>query len=184
MLVYQSLRPAPLQVDVPVELEVLWVKVSPSSHPRHAASLLCCVVYQPPRASKSELLNNLTNTSDLPKVRYLSSKLIICGDFNGIDTIDLQNYLNLLQLVNLPTHGNNTLDFIISDLHDYYHPHYHLTRLDAAITSSYSGLPSPQWLSSSKSPPRRTAHSSNHQLSRLAIGSSTTPGVKCSQYRM
>ena len=65
---------------------------------------------------------HLTNTSDLLKVKYPSSKLIICGNINEIDTIDLQNYLNLLQLMNFPTYGNKTLGLIFSDLHDYYHP--------------------------------------------------------------
>ena len=121
MFAHQSLQPASVQVDVPEELEVLWVRVTPPRHPRHSASLLCCVVYHPPRAAtKSVLLHHITHTSDLLKVRYPSSKLIICGDFNEIDTTDVQDELNIRQIVNFPTHGNNILDIILTDLEEYY----------------------------------------------------------------
>ena len=120
---HQNLNPSPLDIDVPEDVEALWVRVTPPHHPRHAASIICCVVYHPPRApSKDALLHHLTHASDLLRVRYPSAKIIICGDFNEIDTFDLQNELHISQLVDFPTHENRTLDLILTDLGDHYNP--------------------------------------------------------------
>lgn len=78
-----ELSPILLPVNVPDGLELLWIRITPPCHPRHSASIICCVVYHPPRHYTRELLlEHLTNTSDTLKLQYPSSKIIICGDFN------------------------------------------------------------------------------------------------------
>ncbi|KAK4324232.1 hypothetical protein Pmani_005072 [Petrolisthes manimaculis] len=51
-----DLLPSHLNVNVPEGLEVLWVRVTPTSHPRQLASLIVCVVYHPPRSPTADVL--------------------------------------------------------------------------------------------------------------------------------
>ncbi|KAK4323709.1 hypothetical protein Pmani_005611 [Petrolisthes manimaculis] len=61
--------------------------------------------------------------TDTLRVRYPAAKLVICGDFNRLDVSDIQHQLNLTQVVDFPTHGQATLDLILTDLdHQYSAP--------------------------------------------------------------
>lgn len=58
------------------------------------------------------------------------AKLVLCGDFNELDKKGLQDQLHLSQL-NFPTHGQNTLDLILTDMADQYfqqRPLHHVSR--------------------------------------------------------
>jgi len=70
----------------------------------------------------SHSLTDITDTADALRVRFPAAKLVICGDFNCIDISDLLHQLHLTQIVDFPTHGQTTLDLIITDLSQQYTP--------------------------------------------------------------
>ena len=97
------------------------MRVTPPCHPRHTASIIFCVVYHPPRAPTAQLLiNHIIDTADALRVRYPAAKLVICGDFNRLNIDDILSQLHLTQVVGFPTHGQATLDLIITDLSQQY----------------------------------------------------------------
>lgn len=119
-----DLHPTPLDVIVPEGIEAVWLRAAPASHPRQCASMIICVIYHPPRAPTAQtLIEHLIHTSDQQRSKFPAAKLVICGDFNQLDTRELQHQLNLKQIVEFPTHNNTTLDLILTDLTDLYsHP--------------------------------------------------------------
>lgn len=84
----------------PTSLDVLWVCIS---HPCHAASILCYIVFHTAKGPTKASLHH-----DYLKDRYPSSKLVTCGNFNKLNTIELQHGLHLHQVVHFPIHGNRT----------------------------------------------------------------------------
>lgn len=119
----ESLSPCSLGVETPREIEALWVKVTPPCHPRHTACIIFCLAYHPPRSpTGQQLIEHIITTADIIKIRLPSSKLVICGDFNELDVGDMLAHLSLKQVVDFPTHGQNTLDLIMTDLADLYLP--------------------------------------------------------------
>ena len=142
---HNTLRPTQLSTDIPDGVEAVWVRASPSKAPRGAASIIYCVLYSPPRnPSQQQLLQHLIHTSDEMRTKYPSAKLVICGDFNDIDTKDLQQHLHLNQVVDFPTHGHKTLDLILTDLGDLYLPPVPLPGFGRSnhITALWSPAPS------------------------------------------
>ncbi|KAK3893298.1 hypothetical protein Pcinc_002854 [Petrolisthes cinctipes] len=112
-----------LNVKTPRELEVMWVRLTPPCHPRHTASIICGLVYHPTRAPTHALLvDHIIDTCDTLQARYQSSKMVICGDFNQLDPKEIEDQLSITQIVHFPTHKQNTLDLIITDLSDQYLP--------------------------------------------------------------
>ena len=110
-------------VTVPEGVEALWVRLTPPSHPRLTASMLVCVIYHAPRAPSGQALSDhIISTADTLRGRYPSAKLVVCGDFNELDISDITEQLHLTQVVDFPTHGQNTLDLILTDLSDQYLP--------------------------------------------------------------
>lgn len=117
----KQLRASQLSVAVPEGIEVQWVKVTPPSHPSHTASIIFSVVFHPPRAPTGpDLIKHIINTSDNLKLQFLSSRLLVCGDFYDLSTADIQNHIHLPQIVDFPTLGHNTLNLILTDLGDQY----------------------------------------------------------------
>ncbi|XP_076033182.1 uncharacterized protein LOC143020617 [Oratosquilla oratoria] len=116
-----DLNPLHLRVDIPEGVEALWVKLTPRFHPRHTASIIMCVIYHPPRANTALLLNDhIIETADSLRLRFPAAKLVVCGDFNRLDTSDILNHLNLKQVVTFPTHDQTTLDLIMTDMAQLY----------------------------------------------------------------
>ncbi len=118
-----KLNPSRLNVEVPEELEVMWVKVSPAVHPRGCSNIIFCLAYHPPRSPTGPLLvDHIITTADTLKSIMPASKLVVCGDYNQLDLVDVVEHLNLHQVVDFPTHGQNTLDLILTDMSDLYLP--------------------------------------------------------------
>ena len=117
------LNPCRLSVEVPGEVEALWVKITPPRHPRHTASVVLCLAYHPPRSPTGPLLvDHIISTADTLRTRLPSSRLVVCGDFNELDVGDILDHLSLRQVVDFPTHGRNTLDLVMTDMADLYLP--------------------------------------------------------------
>ncbi|MPC77816.1 hypothetical protein E2C01_072284 [Portunus trituberculatus] len=110
-----TLSPSHLPVDVPPGVEALWVRVNPSSHPRDAAFIIFCVAYHPLRAPTAHLLaEQIINTADTLRMKYPAAKLVICGDFNGLDVSEILHQLHLTQVVDFPTVQQAKLDLIMT----------------------------------------------------------------------
>ena len=48
-----------------------------------------------------------------------TAKILLCGDFNDLNTSEITNLHPLEQIVNFPTRENNTLDLILTDIEEY-----------------------------------------------------------------
>ncbi|XP_076039158.1 uncharacterized protein LOC143024257 [Oratosquilla oratoria] len=140
-----DLNPSHLRVDIPEGVEVLWVRINPRLHPRHTASIIMCVVYHPPRAHTAALLSDhIIETADSLRLKYPAAKLVICGDFNRLDTSEILHQLSLTQVVNFPTHKQTTLDLIMTDMAQQYSPPRPLPPIGRSthITIQWSPAPS------------------------------------------
>ncbi len=145
-----DLNPSHLDVNVPEGIEALWLRVSPTSHPRQLASIIVCTVYHPPRSPTAEMLvTHLINTADFLRSKFPCSKLVICGDFNELDVSPISQHLNLTQVVDFPTHGNSTLDLILTDVGTHYLPPQQLppmgrsTHVTILLPATPTNSPSP-----------------------------------------
>ena len=70
-------------IDVPEQLECLWIKVRPSKLPREISSIVICVVYITTDSPFQQLLkNHLLHSVDYLKTRYPDIGIVILGDFN------------------------------------------------------------------------------------------------------
>ncbi len=121
----KHLAASPLEVSVPEGLEALWLRLTPPTHPHHTASIIYCLVYHPPRsATGPALINHIIESSDELKLKFPSSKIVICGDLNQLNINEILEQLHLTQVVGFPTNinSNNTLDLILTDLGDQYLP--------------------------------------------------------------
>ncbi|XP_076064938.1 uncharacterized protein LOC143038979 [Oratosquilla oratoria] len=140
-----DLNPSHLRVDIPEGVEVLWVRINPRLHPRHTASIIMCVVYHPPRVHTAALLSDhIIETADSLRLKYPAAKLVICGDFNRLDTSEILHQLSLTQVVNFPTHKQTTLDLIMTDMAQQYSPPRPLPPIGRSthITIQWSPAPS------------------------------------------
>ena len=84
--------------------------------------LILCLLYHPPnllKTQKNSTIDHLLSTASKLLAKHTSSKFIICGDFNDLDTSPLTMVLPLHQLVDFPTRGNHTLDRIFTACEEY-----------------------------------------------------------------
>ncbi|XP_050728151.1 uncharacterized protein LOC127004456 [Eriocheir sinensis] len=77
---------------------------------------------------------------------------------------DLQNELQLSQIVNFPTHGNNTSDLILTDLNDFYNPPIPLAPFGRSTHLTVLWTPK-----SSLAPTHETTTAKYRPLTHLAI---------------
>ncbi|KAK4314181.1 hypothetical protein Pmani_014514 [Petrolisthes manimaculis] len=70
--------------------------------------------YNPPHAPTHALLvdHHISNTCDTLRARYQYSKMVICDDFNQLDTKEIEDQLSITQIV----HEQNILDLITTDI--------------------------------------------------------------------
>lgn len=105
--------------------EVLWVALRPKILPRPLCSVIVCVVYCPPWFSsenKKLLAKYIVGSVDKLNRSLTNSAVIICGDFNTLDTYLFNKYLLLHQVVYGPTgkRSNRILDKIFINCNKYY----------------------------------------------------------------
>lgn len=114
-------------VILPSQLEILWVCItSPST--KH----LLGVCYRPPDSPQSFVSDLHDNLAEI-KAKFPKSSICLLGDFNypeidwsslssrtrdGTNFIQLTLDFSLVQLVNQPTRGNNTLDLVLASFPD------------------------------------------------------------------
>ena len=86
--------------------------------------VLIGVVYHPPNLSKcmkEETMDHLVSSiAEFLTTRHRSSRFIICGDFNDLDTRNISVLFPLKQIVSFATRESNTLDFVFAVIAEYY----------------------------------------------------------------
>ena len=111
-----------MKLDVPNDLEVLWVSARPKWLPRQIGSLVICAVYLPPKTAANTvqlLTDHLASTLVQLTKKYSNPLFMIMGDFNPTSTnfkaVNLTKPCKLKQVVSVPTRGNHTLDYIFTN---------------------------------------------------------------------
>ena len=100
--------------------EVLWIKIRPSRLPRGFNCIIVGTVYHPPSASDSEMLNYLINCLSSIEAQSPNSGILLLEDFNKLKVTKLKSSFKLKQIITFPTRGSNTLDLILTNLHEFY----------------------------------------------------------------
>ncbi|XP_063594912.1 uncharacterized protein LOC134771886 [Penaeus indicus] len=106
-------------IFVPDNLECVWTMIE-QNFPYHVKKLFVCCLYHPPNApSHDELLEHLVTTVDAVRSTYSDTRIVILGDCNDLDVNYLTTQLRLRCIVTTPTHGNSTIDLILTDAEFY-----------------------------------------------------------------
>ena len=103
-------------------LEVLWVKLRPTRLPRGVSNIVIGVVYHPPNAVNSTMLDYLSKCLGDLESRYPNCGIFVLGDLSKLNDTRLKSNFNLKQIVQFSTRGQNTLDKVLTNLEDYYAP--------------------------------------------------------------
>ena len=108
---------------VPQGLEIVWVKVAPKTKSDLKLLIVCGIYSKPNSHKKTVLSDHIAMNYYLLKMKFPDAKFLFLGDFNCYkpDAILLLSP-QLRQLVHYKTHGEKTLDLVITDMHTLYHP--------------------------------------------------------------
>ena len=91
------------------QCEILWLSLSVG-----IKYLLVCSVYFPPDATYGRQLEmHISHSINVFRDQNPSSIVVLCGDFNNLDTDDLVLDCGLYDVCTEPTRGNNRLDKIL-----------------------------------------------------------------------
>ncbi|MEL7521053.1 MAG: endonuclease/exonuclease/phosphatase family protein, partial [Cyanobacteria bacterium J06553_1] len=122
ILIKDHIPASTIRLEVPQDLEVLWVLARPRWLPRQVSALVICAVYLPTKAvalTVQKLTDHLTTSLMLLTKRYNSPLFMIMGDFNPTSTpfkaSSLTKPCKLRQVVGVPTRGISTLDYIFTN---------------------------------------------------------------------
>ena len=105
------------------DFECLWLWLRPYRLPRPLSGIALCAVYNAPGKpieDQNNLCDHIVKTSDFVRNQYPDCALIILGDFNQLDVSHITSDLDLIQVVDSPTRGVNTLDLIICNTYNLY----------------------------------------------------------------
>ena len=110
-----------VDLNIPAQLEVIWVRMRPTFLPRSTASIIVLFIL---------LLTTLTLIYCLIiyKTRYISSRpsipnagITIAGDVNHLDIEQLVSE-KIIQVLDKPTRESAILDKIVTNVADHYQP--------------------------------------------------------------
>ena len=80
-----------------------------------------CVVYNPPASPHDLLLiEHISSTPDILLTKYPGAGTVVSGNFNRLDTDILCRLSGLVQVVNIPTRCQATLDKIFTNIQQHY----------------------------------------------------------------
>ena len=103
-------------IEVPNDLECVWVKIRPNRLPRGISAIAVCAVYITTDSPYQNLLEeHLIQSIDLLRTKYPEIGIVILGDFNRMDIYPVTRGNDLSQLIDFPTRGDATLDLILTN---------------------------------------------------------------------
>ena len=111
-----------IKIYNPDDLEVTLALIRPKTEDSKHLLLIAVALYSPPRSrKKSKLINFLTETYHLLKIKYPSAYFIFGGDINDLKIENILSIsVKLKMKVTRPTRQTKILSVIITDLHRYY----------------------------------------------------------------
>lgn len=101
-------------------LESLWVTLRPKRLPRDFSNISIGLIYHPPGAKDTPMLDHIATSIDHIRTRHPDSGIIVCGDTNKLKDQRLKGGYQLKQIVRVPTRGTATLDRIYTNMDSYY----------------------------------------------------------------
>ena len=109
-----------LDVNVPSNLEVLYVSIRPHKLPCSISNIVLCGVYYPGSTSKyappqEDLILHLTEAIQGFYNKYSCPLILLLGDFNDLSIIDICESCTLKQVVKVPTRNDAILDLIMTN---------------------------------------------------------------------
>ena len=106
-------------LEVP-ELEVIWIKIMPKKLPRKVSCILVACVYYTQHTDYSQMRYHLIMGIDTMIRKHPECRVIITGDFNQLNDNFLKVHYRFVQVVNVVTRGQATLDKIWTNMNGYY----------------------------------------------------------------
>lgn len=100
--------------------EVLWLQLRPDRLPRGFSCLIVAAVYHPPGADENLIRDHLFQSLALAESKFPNCGIIVAGDFNRLDVKRIKKHFRLKQVVKSPTRNDVILDFVLTNMHDYY----------------------------------------------------------------
>ena len=92
----------------------------PDCLPRGYSCNVLGTIYHPPRANNPAILEYLRKCLATIESHFSNCGLLIVGDFNRLKTKRLQNSFGLKQIVNFPMRVKGFLDWVLTNLADFY----------------------------------------------------------------
>ena len=78
------------------------------------------IVYHPPNADNSEMLNYLIESMSVIEAKFFVCGIIILGDFNCLNVNRLITNFKLKEIINFATREPNTIDLVLTNLGKFY----------------------------------------------------------------
>ena len=109
-----------MRCKVPEHIESLWISVRPNWLPRAISVIIVAGVYYPGSdsiytPSQEEIILHLTEMIHQLYQNYANPLFVVMGDFNDLKVDEICDACKLLQVVNVPTRKDATLDLILSN---------------------------------------------------------------------
>ena len=110
-----------LDIQIPQKLEIIWALVKPKSEAAQIRNIIVCSFYSPPRSRlMNKLKDHIVGTLQMLTTKYPGCGIFVGGDKNKMNISQLlNNNLKLKQIVSKPTHKNEILDVILTNLYPY-----------------------------------------------------------------
>ena len=110
-----------LDINIPSHLEVMYVSIRPCSLPRSVSNIVLCAVYYPGSKSQyappqEDIIMHLIESIQFFYENYTNPLIMLLGDFNDLNIIDICETCLLQQVVKVPTRKNAILDLIMTHL--------------------------------------------------------------------
>ena len=106
-------------LEVP-ELEVIWIKIKPTQLPRKVSCILVACVYYTHHTDYSQMRYHLIMGMIRMIRKHPECGVIITGDFNQLNDNFLKVHYRFVQVVNVVTRGQATLDKIWTNMDGFY----------------------------------------------------------------
>ena len=118
--VKNNLPASRLKIQVPDDIECIWVTIRPNWLPRSVSNIIVCGIYYPGLKSdyaprQADIIFHISTTVQYLKREYANPLFLIMGDFNDLPTRSLCSTCDLKQEVKVPTRGDATLDLILTN---------------------------------------------------------------------
>jgi hypothetical protein len=124
---------------VPTEskFEFIWRRITLCEN----NSFILCALYHPPKSSTTlykpcELLTELDQIIEKCYNMYPNDFLVVAGDLNSLDVVNLATDHGLVQMVDQPTHGNNILDKFLTNRPDL----FNINLLTSSIKTKHKAI--------------------------------------------